>query len=65
MTESSGTQPSQPQSVQPVNVDFKGDLSKLKAEVVKGKILENALREVQADPNFNPQALSIVFGLKW
>jgi hypothetical protein len=37
----------------------------LQNEIVRGKILEAALKDLQARPGFNPAAISIVFGLKW
>ena len=57
--------PSPAIKLKPVNVAFKGDVSQLQSEVIKGKILENALKEIQNTPNFNPAALSVVCGLKW
>jgi len=51
--------------VKPLDVKFKGDLASLQAEIMKGKILEQAANQLKNNPGFNPAALSVVFGLKW
>ncbi|WP_350283468.1 hypothetical protein [Nitrosomonas sp.] len=52
-------------NLKPIDINVKGDLATLEGEVLKGKILENALAQLKARPGFNPAALSIQFGLKW
>lgn len=51
--------------LKPIDLKIKGDLATIEQEVIRGRILEAALKDLKAKPGFNPAALSIVFGLKW
>ena len=49
-----------------IHVDLKGVSEReVTKEIARGRILEAALAELRKNPNFDPQALSVVFGLKW
>ncbi len=48
-----------------LNLSVKSDVKSVQQEIAKGRILEAALSDVMASPDFNPAAISIVFGLKW
>jgi hypothetical protein len=49
----------------PFDIKLRGDISAVKNEIIKGRILEAALKDLQGQPGFNPAAISVVFGLKW
>lgn len=48
-----------------LNLSVKSDIKSLHQEIAKGKILEAALSDIMQSPDFNPAAISVVFGLKW
>jgi hypothetical protein len=49
-----------------IRVELKGVTEReVTKEIARGRILEAALAELRKSPTFDPQALSVVFGLKW
>lgn len=52
-------------NLKPIDLKLKGDVNTMQSEIIKGRILEAALKDLRGQPGFNPAALSVVFGLKW